>query len=107
MTIPAPETPMLDKMKSVQPESQLIGAFLEWMQEQGYEICSWRTVSSTYGEYVSENLTIEQVLAKYFGVDLKQASDEKDKIYAHMLAQIDANKVKTQEVQIENPCSDA
>lgn len=37
------DTPELDKMATVRDESQPIGAFLEWLSEQGIILCKWET----------------------------------------------------------------
>lgn len=37
-----PPTPTLDKIAKVRQESQAIGEFLEWLNEQGIVLCHWQ-----------------------------------------------------------------
>ena len=78
-----PATPQLDKMKAVQKESQLLGEFLEWLQEEGLVICEWHEnqyvngkLSQPAGVYPTRR-TSQQLLADYFGIDLKAADWER------------------------------
>jgi hypothetical protein len=73
----------LDKMAEVKPRANVIGPFLEWLQEQGYAICWW----SESGGYLTPAWTpirqnIEQLLADYFGIDLEQVEAEKRAVLA-------------------------
>jgi hypothetical protein len=72
-------------MQSVKGESQKLGAFLEWMQEQGYFIYSYDEASEICeecgrGHFARVNLTIEALLAEYFGIDLKKLEQERTQI---------------------------
>lgn len=62
-----PATPELDRMATVKEDSQKIGAFLEW-----YKALSHRT----------KRLSIEQILAKYFDIDLDKCETERRSILA-------------------------
>ncbi len=67
-----PPTPELNKMLAVKNESQEIGNFLEWLGDNGVILAEYR------GEELnSYSYTIEKLLAKYFGIDLVKADDEK------------------------------
>lgn len=67
------DTPELDKMKSVQAESQAIGKFLEWLEEKGMFI--GRYENDNYINAISESN--EQLLADYFEIDLKLVEKER------------------------------
>lgn len=67
-------TPELDKLREVAQDSQKIGAFLDWCQDEK------RWELATLGEY--ERLTpicrsIQSVLAEYFDIDERKCEDEK------------------------------
>lgn len=68
------ETPEIDKMRDVREKSQLIGNFLSWLEEEKYSICLW---DIKHKEYEPTRLRIEQLLAKYFEIDLDKAEKEK------------------------------
>ena len=100
-----PKTPTLDKLSRVSKESQRIGDFLEWLKEQGIELCSIHecgkdcskrrcehfeqyvpAVVRSQEEKVAERLagqalktarTTEAVLATYFGIDLDKVEEER------------------------------
>lgn len=65
--MPYPKTPELDKVRAFKNSSQLVGVFLEWLLDGN--------------QHLLEELSIEQILAKYYGIDLKKVSQEKDAIY--------------------------
>lgn len=70
--------PEHDKLSAVKDQSQTIGAFLEWMPSNGYYVGQyiqdpeWKDY-----QFVPSNLTINQLLAEYFEVDLDKLEDEK------------------------------
>lgn len=65
-----PETPELDRLRIVQDEAHIIGAFLEWLGENGMHV----TTDNGDDAY---NCSIERTLAGYFGIDLRKVDDEK------------------------------
>ncbi len=71
-----PPTPELDKMKEVKSKSQIIGEFLEWLQEDytigRYDLCS--------AELFEVSKPIEEWLAKYFQIDLQKVEEERSNI---------------------------
>ena len=71
--------PAIEKMKSVQKESQVIGDFLEWLDEQGLRICS---IDDETGELHTAYCSIEKRLAIYFDIDLVEVDKEKRQILA-------------------------
>lgn len=84
------ETPMLDKMTSVQNSSQVIGEFIEWLEEKGYSIQSEVEYQNEHPIPFSDEVhivkrkdwmpiraTIENLLAEYFEIDLNQVEQER------------------------------
>lgn len=86
-----PEYPESSKLLAVQEESQRLGAFLDWLQER-FILCQAhhhseqcyadpedsdrRQCGCREGEFVPARVSIEGVLALYFGVDLKKVEEE-------------------------------
>lgn len=71
--------PEIDKMKAVQAESQSIGAFIDWLQQNEMAICIHEDVGEyrTKMEYWPIRKNIEQILAEYFEIDLNKVEKEK------------------------------
>jgi len=68
--------PECDKMAEVRDESQSIGAFIEWLGEQNWEIVD--SIESAHHRFpVSIRLSTEELLAKYFDIDLVLVEKEK------------------------------
>ena len=80
MTIDATKYPMLAKMASVQNESQVIGMFLEWLQEKGMVICE-QSPSQTM-LYMPVTANTGTLLARHFEVDLEAAERERRQVLA-------------------------
>jgi hypothetical protein len=75
------KTPELDKINAVHGESQAIGNFLAWLQENGMFVASYIKVQGYRDEQafpVSDNT--EKLLARYFGIDLDKAERERVRI---------------------------
>ena len=95
-----------DKLAKLRDESQLIGEFLEVMQEKGVFLAHYRKVCKHYASHesycrylkdgttldfcekcedfeyshevmVSDNRSISDILANYFGIDQKKLEQEK------------------------------
>lgn len=99
-----PKTPELDKMKAVKEKSQACGELLEWLeQEHGLYIgkphvhspaCpGWDSERERYNPDFQNQCPIresqferhelgsrEQLLAKFYGIDLKKVDDERQAI---------------------------
>ena len=75
------ETPECDKMLAVQNESLILSEFVDWLNSKGYAICK---VEETPGypkeQWIPFRKSYEELLADYFGVDLKKAEQEKQAI---------------------------
>lgn len=81
-------TPEHDKLRAIKDESQLIGAFLEWLGENGYSLCRYEAFTRHSGEpgdytpsgYYPTPLGIEDLLARFFDIDLDKLEEEKQAI---------------------------
>lgn len=82
-----PQTPMLDKMKAVREQSQVIGEFMEWLWSRGYVLC--RPVGEGYSSipYLPALDSIEDLLADFFGVDLGAAERERRAVLEYVRRQ--------------------
>lgn len=76
----SPLTPELEKMKNAQAESQIIGAFLDSLSEQGISLASYDGMDRLWP--VSKS--IEQILADYFQIDLVKVEKERRAILEHI-----------------------
>lgn len=74
------KTPVLDKMLANKGESQSIGNFLSWLQENSYVIAMYGTERGTRDMLFPDRHSIEELLAAYFDVDLAEAERERRKI---------------------------
>lgn len=71
------EYPELTKMGKVQEQSQIIGEFIE---ESGWVLAEWSNIETEYGGYeklMPVSLSIEQILARYFNIDLQAVERER------------------------------
>jgi len=70
----APKTPELEKMKAIQPKSQMIGEFLEWLTgEKGVTLAKYDNHDRLMPVYDHA----EKLLAEFFGINLVKAEKEK------------------------------
>ena len=93
------------KLSKVQELSQACGAFLAWLEEQGYSICRWSppiwrqnedgTLAHDENDYQilerpsgfhPETRPIDEWLAPFFEIDLKKIEDEKRRMLAEQRA---------------------
>jgi len=74
---PYPPTPECDKLSAVKDQSQIIGAFLDHLSQEGIEFC---IREGKYDDLVPLNQSIEVTLAKYFDIDLKKVEQERQAI---------------------------
>ena len=75
------EYPECEKMAAVRDKSHTIGEFLEWLgDETPYSICEYTGDDGGYGSYQPTYATIEQLLAKFFDIDLKKVEAERGRI---------------------------
>lgn len=78
-----PDTPELDKMALISDESQIIGEFMDAVLEKGMVLCEWQWVGQNE-KLVPITKSIEQVLADYYNIDLKQAEKERRALLASL-----------------------
>lgn len=85
-----PPTPELDRLKDVAPDSQKLGEFIDWLEENGLFLCSVHrhTDDCRRGggpprcelhdfEHIRTNKTVTQLLAEYFSIDLNKVETER------------------------------
>lgn len=75
--ITKPETPELDKMLAVKEKSQIIGDFLEHLQEGEVYLAQMEDDDDGAQVLRETNFTTEQILANYFGINLDKAEQER------------------------------
>jgi hypothetical protein len=68
-----PNTPVLNKLKEVHEQSQLIGEFLDWLQLEKHV----HFVVYENGQPYVPNYTVDSLLHEYFGID--PAEEEKER----------------------------
>lgn len=79
-TKPYPKTPELDKMKAIKDQSQVIGAFLDSIGQEGICLAEY----SKRDELVPVGKSIEKILADYFEIDLDKCEAERRAILEHI-----------------------
>lgn len=69
----APSAPECERMLAVKDQSQAIGQFIDWLySEKKWELCARQE-----HKLFPVSLNIEQLLAEYFGIDLKKVEEER------------------------------
>jgi len=83
MTKELPECPECDKMLKHKTESMTLTNFVDWLNENGYAIC---TLEETNGYPKEQWITIqrnyEQLFAEYFKIDLNKVEIERRALLA-------------------------
>lgn len=83
-----PLTPELGKMTKARKDgSETIGAFLEWLQEQGLVLCTWIEEPNAPEGWRPDPRGIQRLLAGYFGVDLVKVDAERKALLAWVRSQ--------------------
>ncbi len=74
-----PPHPAIDKLAKVSDTSQAIGGFLEWLAEgKGIVLCTLHVHGGLIREsYYPINRSIEDLLAEFYGIDLRAVDAEK------------------------------
>lgn len=80
-----PVTPEHDKLFAVQPQSEIIGQFLEWLASDGVTLARWDQ-HVNFDVLHPDYEPIQQRLARYFGIDLATIEQEKRAILAGIRA---------------------
>lgn len=70
-----PDTPECDRMAKVKDRTQVVGEFLEWAGSQGMLLGHY--VEADYGRFNPVPYTIENLLARWVGIDLAKVDREK------------------------------
>ena len=82
--IPKPATPELDRLQNVVNDSGVISGFLDWLSEQGWTICETSEDGPRWQDYMPICLASEQLLARYFEIDLNRVEAERRAILEHL-----------------------
>ena len=61
-------------------ERDYIGDFIEWLWSQGYELGEWKDLFFT-----RTTMNPEEWLARYYGIDRRKLSAEKDEMYKDLV----------------------
>ncbi|MBX4206143.1 hypothetical protein KW795_03000 [Candidatus Microgenomates bacterium] len=75
-----PFCPESIRLASVSEESNKLGDFLEWLQSQEVTFCSWNNKLEMYQVHPLERLSINQILAQYYEIDLEKVELERREI---------------------------
>lgn len=70
--------PQHNRLKALAGETQKVGEFLAWLEEQDIVLCKADGEHAYGPQYSRIPDNIEQLLGRYFDVDPKKLSDEKD-----------------------------
>lgn len=83
--------PQHEKVKLIKHESQAVHEFLNWLQEDKALRIS-TSESDRRGNYVPWMGRQDELVAEYFGIDLKAFSKEKDAMYEEMTSELNKRK---------------
>lgn len=88
-----PPTPECDKAHAVMDESRAIGHFLDWLSSQKIYLShvAYDHENDREIELSGPGCSYEQLLARYFEIDLAKMSLEKDAILRHIRKQQEAS----------------
>ena len=70
------DTPTLDRILELQPQSQAVGEFLEWIKSEGYVLCKYNEQGPRH-EYLPIHKTIDTLLHDFFEIDPMEEEREK------------------------------
>lgn len=79
------ELPQHAMMHEISDRKAVVQEFLDWLHECYYRICS-SVEHHSFNEYTPVMMTREEIMARFFGVDLRELSAEKDRIYSEWAA---------------------
>lgn len=80
----AVKTPECDKIVSAQPQSRTISNFLEWLDEQDWEIAQRLEDRPHRGQLAPITEGRERMLARFFEIDLDKAENERQALLASL-----------------------
>lgn len=79
------DSPECDKMVANQDKSLILSDFVDWLNQNGYAIC---TLEETPGypkeQWISIRKSYEELFADYFGIDLKKVEQERRTILENL-----------------------
>lgn len=75
-----PEYPQHEKLATVKDLSQEIGVFLDWLDEQDWHLGEWDENGFGEQELFLIRLNSNQILARFFEIDLDKLEEEKLRI---------------------------
>lgn len=81
--------PECERVRAVSDQSQGIGEFLEWCQEEGYVLASFDEATGTCWPIRKR---IEQLLADYFEIDLVKVEAERRAMLAEIRDKLDSQR---------------
>ncbi len=64
-------------MRAVRDQSQKLSEFLAWLDERGIHLCEVMDRGPREGEFSPLRLGYENLLARYFEIDLKKIEEER------------------------------
>ena len=79
-----PDCPETDKLVAVSKDSQKIGVFLDWLQENEIVLARYCERDDLH----PLRQTIESLLAEYFEIDLNKVEKEKRAIIKHLQEEV-------------------
>ncbi len=82
-----PPTPTVDEWRAARRSFSAVSAFLEWCEDQGWELCKRDGETALGANYEPINLHGDRLLAAYEGVDLGQVERERSELLAWQRAQ--------------------
>lgn len=65
--------PEHDRLEALQPERQVCGEFLEWLESDGYVLAK----ADANGHLTLDDTSMERLLADHFDIDLCKIESEK------------------------------
>jgi hypothetical protein len=74
-----PKCPECEKLFKVSPQSQVIGAFLEHLKENGVKLSEWHRNS-----LVPIRSSTEDLLAEYFDIDMDKVERERQALLEYL-----------------------
>ena len=98
--------PECEKLKKAAPESHKIGFFLDWLESQGIHLAHWVESFEDFTDpdmldYIKE--TREQLLARYFEIDLDKVETERRAILEDLRKRKREEEVNGNANQDNNP----
>lgn len=91
------EYPEHEKLQLIKDKSQLLGCFIEWLQER-YYLCKYRESHNegyhwVPAEYYLAHIDIQRLLAEYFDINYDELMKEKEEMYNKLREQANGRKV--------------